>query len=95
MLDLAVSAETTSGGTTVVETSHEVELKAPGWNNDSDFELVAFSPSGENCEVVRAQDLARDIARALLAINKAATLKRRKPGWYRRLERYAQGAFLT
>lgn len=95
MLDLAVSAETTWEGTAVVETVHGVELKAPEWNHDSDFELVAFSPSGKSCEVIRAEDLARDIAMALLTLDEAAALKRGRPDWYRRLKSYAEGAFLT
>jgi hypothetical protein len=95
MLDLATSAEATSEGTALVETSHGVELKAPGWNHDSDFELVAFSPSGKSCEVIRAEDLARDIAMALLTLDEAATLKFGTPDWYSRLKRYAEGAFLT
>jgi hypothetical protein len=95
MLDLAVSAEAISEGVAVVETLHGVERKAPKWNHDADFELVAFSPSGKNCEVVRARDLARDIAMALLTLEEGAALKYGNPDWYRRLKRYAEGAFLT
>jgi hypothetical protein len=71
-----------------------VELKAPEWPQDSDFQLVAFNPSGETCEVVWAEDVAEDIGKALTTLDKAAPFKGRKPDWYRRLERYARGSVL-
>jgi hypothetical protein len=95
MLDLAVSAEADWGGTTAVETNHEVILKAPEWPGDTDFELVAFSPSGKTCEIVQAGDLAGDIAMALVTLDKAAVLEGQKPDWYWRLKRCAEGASFT
>ena len=89
MLDLAISIDTDSKNTTVIETNHGVELRAPGWPQDCDFQLVAFDASGDSCEVVLAEGLAEDIGEALLMLNRAAAFKRRKPNWYRRLERYA------
>ena len=92
MLDLAISIDTDTRNTTIIETNHGVELKAPEWPQDSDFQLVAFNPSGETCEVVWAEDVAEDIGKALTTLDKAAPFKGRKPGWYRRLERYARGS---
>jgi hypothetical protein len=94
MLDLATSMESDSK-VTVIETNHDVILKAPGWPGDTDFELVAFSPSGETCEVIRSDELASDIARALLAMDEAAVWTGQKPDWYRRLEKCANGASLA
>ena len=92
MLDLAISIDSDSG-TTVIETRRGVKLKAPGWPQDCDFQLVAFGPSARSCEVVWTESLAEDIGRALMAIERAAALKGRKPDWYHRLERCSKGAF--
>lgn len=92
MLDLAISIGTDSKNTVVIETNHGVELKAPEWPHDCDFQMVAFDPEGETCEVVWTESLAEDIGRALVALDRAAALKGRKPDWYRRLERCATGA---
>jgi len=81
MLDLATPSEDDLAGTTV-ETNGEIVLSTPKWLGDTDFELVAFSPSGTTCEVVRACDLACDIASALLALDKAAGFADQKPDWY-------------
>lgn len=92
MLDLAISIGADSRNTTVIETNRGVKLKVPGWPQDCDFQLVAFSPAGESCEVVWTEALAEDIGRALMALERAAAVKGRKPDWYRRLERCARGA---
>jgi hypothetical protein len=92
MLDLAISIDTDSANTTVIETNHGIALRAPGWPRDCDFQLVAFNPSGRICEVVWAEDLAQDIGTALVALDKAVSFKGRKPDWYRRLERYGTGS---
>jgi hypothetical protein len=86
MLDLAISIDTDPR---VVETNNGVKLKAPGWPQDCDFQLVAFDPSGESCEVISAENLAEDIGKALMALDREAPFKGGKPDWYRRLERYA------
>jgi hypothetical protein len=91
MLDLATSMERDSK-ITAIETNHGITLKAPGWPGDTDFELVAFSPSSKTCEVIRAAELASDIARALVELDKAAAWEGQKPDWYRRLEKCADGA---
>ena len=95
MLDLAISIDTDSTNTTVIETNCGATLKAPDWPHDCDFQLVAFSPSGKTCEVVSAESLAEDIGMALLTLNRAAALKGRKPGWYLRLTRCAKGTSLS
>jgi len=92
MLDLAISIDTDPRNTTIIQTNHGVELKAPGWPQDCDFQLVAFNPSRKICEVVPAGVLAGDIGRALMRLDRAAPFKGRKPDWYRRLERYARGS---
>lgn len=89
MLDLAISITTDSRNTTIIETNHGVRLKAPGWPQDCDFQLVAFDRSGGSCEVISAEGLAEDIGEALVALERAAPLRGRKPDWYRRLQRYA------
>jgi len=89
MLDLAIFVRIQSTGTTIVETNHGTELKADVWPQDCDFQLVAFSPSGERGEIVRAEGLAADIAKALMTLDETGTLDP-KPNWYRRLERYAE-----
>ena len=92
MLDLAISIREDSKNKTVIETNHGVALKVAEWPHDCDFQIVAFDPAGEECEVVGADTLAEDIGRALMALDRAAVLKDRKPDWYRRLERCARGA---
>ena len=92
MLDLAISINTDSRNTTVIETNHGVKLKAPGWPQDCDFQLVAFNSPGGTCEVVLTDGLAEDIRRALITLDQAGALRGRKPDWYRRLERCAKGA---
>jgi hypothetical protein len=91
MLDLAISTGADPGSVSVIETNHGVRLRASGWPQDSDFQLVAFSPTGENCEVVWTESLAEDIGYALVSLDRAGALKGRKPDWYRRLKRYAKG----
>src|SRR5690242_7963332 len=91
MLDLAISTDTDSKGTTVVETNHGMKLKAPVWPSDCDFQLVAFNPSGKSCEIVWTEELAGDIGRALVMIDTEATLKGPKPDWYLRLKYCARG----
>jgi hypothetical protein len=70
MLDLAISINVDSTGTTVVETNHGARLKAPAWPADCDFQVVAFDPSDRRCEVVWTEQLARDISSALMALGR-------------------------
>jgi hypothetical protein len=72
-----------------------VILKAAEWPTDTDFELVAFRPSENTCEVIRAVELASDIAQALLTLDKAVVWEGQKPDWYQRLEMCADGASLS
>jgi hypothetical protein len=89
MLDLAISIDIDQRNTAIIETNQGVRLKAPDWPNDCDFQLVAFDPSGETCEIVPAEALAGDIGKALMSLNGAEALEGEKPDWYRRLELYA------
>jgi len=86
MLDLAISIHRGRQNVAIVETNHGLKLRARGWPQDCEFQLVGFLPSGRNCEVVSPEGLAADIDAALLAID-AMRPKGRKPDWYRRLRR--------
>jgi hypothetical protein len=90
MLDLAISIDTDSKNTTIIETNSGVILKAPEWPQDCEFQLVAFKPSGQTCEIVWADGLAEDIGEALVALQREPSLKGRKPDWFRRLKLYAK-----
>jgi hypothetical protein len=92
MIDLAISVDDNARGIAIVETNHGDQLAAPKWPQDSDFRLVAFSPSARECEVIAPRELARDIAFALQALKPAFGGARRKPAWYRRLRKCAAGA---
>ena len=92
MLDLAISTKTDSKRKTIIETNRGVKLRASGWPQDCDFQLVAFSPSGKNCEVIWTEHLAQDISNALMTLERAGAVKGRKPSWYHRLQRCAIGA---
>lgn len=91
MLDLAISTKTDFKRKTIIETNHGVKLKASGWPQDCEFQLVAFSPPGKNCEVIWTEHLAQDISNALITLDRTGTLKGRKPDWYCRLQRCATG----
>jgi hypothetical protein len=95
MLDLAIEMDRDSRNTSIIETNHGVELKCPDWPHDCEFQLVAFNPSEDSCEVVWANGLAHDISEALRTIDSAALFKGQKPDWYRRLELYATRESLT
>jgi len=41
MLDLAIEMDTDSRNTSIIETNHGVQLKAPDWPHDCEFQLVA------------------------------------------------------
>ena len=92
MIDLAIAMDTDQKGTTVIETNTGVKLKAPEWPRDCDFQLVAFSPTGKTCEIIFADQLAKDIKYALLRLESTGAMEKQKPDWYRRLNRYARGA---
>jgi hypothetical protein len=89
MLDLAISIDTDQTNTTIIETNHGVELRAPDWPQDCDFQLVAFDPRGRSCEVIPAECVADDIGEALMTIERTAVFANDKPDWSLRLELYA------
>lgn len=91
MLDLAISTDTNRQGITVIETNRGAQLRAPGWPQDCEFQLVAFNPTAKSCDVVRTEELARDIGKALEALDHVGALKGWKPGWYHRLSVCAKG----
>ena len=92
MIDLAISVDDDARGVTLVETNHGDRLAAPKWPQDSDFRLVAFSPSAKECDVIPPRELARDIALALAALQPTLSRARKKPEWYARLKKCASGA---
>ena len=92
MLDLAISINTDTKGISVVETNRGAELKAPGWPQDCDFQLVAFNPTGRTCEVIWTELLAGDIRRALMTLDQTGVVQGKKPDWYRRLSCCSSGA---
>jgi len=89
MLDLAISIDTDSDNATVIETNRGVTLKAPEWPHDCDFQLVAFDPSRDSCEVVSSEGLAGDISEALRALDSDLSFAGKKSDWYCRLKLYA------
>ena len=92
MLDLAIEIDTDQKNISIIETNYGMQMKAPEWPNDCEFQLVAFNPSGDTCEIVGADGLSEDIGEALIALDRAAVFKGQKPDWYLRLELYATGA---
>ena len=90
MLDLAIFIDTDAKNTPIVETNNGVEMKAPDWPQDCDFQLIAFDPSRRSCEVVSAEGLAEDIGEALAEIDKHLPARGQEPEWYRRLKLYAR-----
>ena len=92
MLDLAISFGSDLKGGTVIETNCGATLTDVNWPQDCDFQMVAFDPVAENCEVVWAETLADDIQQALLALDGTKVMKGRRPAWYYRLALCAKGA---
>jgi len=90
MLALAISFEQTSQGQ-IIETNDGTELIAKDWPQDSETQLVAFSPNRHLCNVVDPSVIAEDIARLLALSKQHNVVSRKKPDWYERLERYASG----
>lgn len=94
MLELAIPIDVDRQGSTIVETNSGRELKAPGWPQDSEFQLVAFHPSSKSCEVVWIEQLAEDIANALDLLATAGIHREAKPDWHQRLVHYCNGVGL-
>jgi hypothetical protein len=88
MLDLAISVDQDRKLTIIVETNNGRCLKAPGWPQDSETQLVAFDPTRNFCGVVVASELASDISMLLRLVK----VRGRKPDWLKRLEQYSMGA---
>jgi hypothetical protein len=92
MLSLGIPIDYDDAGTTIVDLNIGGELEAKDFPQDSDFELVAFRPTGKKCNVVWVEQLAGDIADALSALERNGLIdKGRKPEWYRRLALYCSG----
>jgi len=92
MIDLAISLDENSKGVAIVETNHGLQLLAPDWPQDCDFQLVTYGPDAKQCAVVAAADLAEDIGFALVALKSVFLKGQKKPHWYQRLQKYAAGA---
>ena len=92
MLDLAVAVDHNRKMVTIAETNRGKSLAAPAWPQDSDFQLVAFDPNGNVCDVVTAGELAADISKLIRVAKSRRVLLGRKPAWLKRLEQYSAGA---
>ena len=92
MLDLAIALDHNRKMITIAETNRGKFLRSPGWPQDSYFQLVAFDPNGNICDVVTAAELAADISKLVRVVKSRKTLRGRKPAWLRRLEKYSSGA---
>jgi hypothetical protein len=92
VLDLAILMDRDSSNVPVIETNAGLRLRAPDWPHDCEFQLIAFDPGDQDCDVVGAGRLAKDIRLALAALDKAVGVKGRRPDWYRRLSRCAKCA---
>jgi len=92
MLDLAIALDHNRKMITIAETNRGKSLRAPGWPQDSDLQLVAFDPNGNVCDVVTAAELAADISKLLRVVKSSRTLRGRRPAWLKRLEKYSSGA---
>jgi hypothetical protein len=91
MLDLAIAFDHDRRMTTIVETNRGVSLRASGWPQDSDFNLVAFDPNQNSCDVVAASELAADISKLVRLAASRGILRGKKPAWLKRLEQYSSG----
>lgn len=92
MLDLAISLESDTDGTDIIECNDGTSLRCPSWPRDCESQLVAYGPLGKEAEVVWAGQLAGDIAEALAVLDSTRILKNKKPDWYRRLKLCAADA---
>ena len=92
MLDLAISVDQDRDMTVIVETNNGKCLKAPGWPQDSDMQLVTFDPARNFCGVVVASELAADISMLLRFVKGRRPIRGRKPDWLKRLEEYSEGS---
>ena len=91
MLSLGIPLDFDQAGNTIVDLNIGGELKAKDFPQDSEFQLLAFRPTGKTCEVVWIEELAKDIGDALVALERSGFTQRTKPDWYRRLALYSSG----
>ena len=90
MLSLGIPIDFDDAGNTIVDLNIGGELKAKDFPQDSEFQLLAFRPTGKTCEVVWVEQLANDIGEALSALEQTG-FKQAKSDWYRRLALYCSG----
>jgi len=91
MLALAIPIDTDRRGNTIIETNAGRELTARRWPQDCEFQLIAFRPSGNTCQVVWTEQLAEDIAHVLELVDTTGVCRGNKPDWYQRLDSYCTG----
>lgn len=91
MLSLGIPIDFDDAGNTIVDLNIGGELKVKDFPQDSEFQLLAFRPTGKACEVVWIEELAKDIGEALAALEQTG-FKDVKSDWYRRLSVYCSGA---
>lgn len=92
MLSLGIPIDSDNAGNTIVDLNIGGELKAIDFPQDSEFQLLAFSPNAETATVVWIEQLAEDISEAIAMLDKHGFAKRRKPDWYKRLTLCSSGA---
>jgi hypothetical protein len=92
MLDHAIRIDDDAHGVSIVETNNGRKLNAPRWPQDCEFQLVCFNESKESCDIIRPEDLAKNIKIALDMIAQSGVLNGEKPNWYLTLVQCAQGA---
>jgi len=90
MLALAVSIDDDADGTPLALTDNGENLRAPGWPQDCEHQLVAFDPEAKTCSVVWTSGLVDDIRHALGALDQTKSLKGKRPDWYNRLSLYSK-----
>jgi hypothetical protein len=92
MLSLGIPIDFDNAGNTIVDLNIGGELKAKDFPQDSEFQLLAFSPNAKTATVVWIQQLAEDIGEAIGMLEKHGFANRRKPDWYKRLSLCSSGA---
>jgi hypothetical protein len=90
MLSLGIPIDFDDAGNTIVDLNIGRELKARDFPQDSEFQLLAFRPTGKTCKVVWVEELAQDIGEALAELERTG-FKQAKSDWYRRLALYCSG----
>lgn len=85
MLSLGIPVDFDDSGNTIVDLNIGGEMKAKGFPQDSEFQLLAFGPNSKTATVVWIEQLAEDISEAVAMLERNGFAKNKKPDWFRRL----------